>query len=122
MTLLSLSLTVKGMQFHSVSLLFQLYFYNTIPWINHRIALLIAEKSKSLELQLFFIIIIIKNDVKAVAPHGSLYLSSMDALSTALSYRSDTLTPFLQIVGGNMEEQIQCMGAKDLPLHCILTL
>ena len=79
------------------------------------------EKSKSMELQLFFFI---NRDVKAVAPYGSLYLSSTDAVSGALSYLSDTLRLFLQtIAGGNMEEQtspidqalIQCMRAKDLP-------
>ena len=91
MTLLSLSFIVKGMQWHSVSLLFQLYFYNTVPWINHRITLLIMEKWKSLELQLFFFI---KSDVKAVAPDGSLYLSSTDELSTVLPYLSDTLKLF----------------------------
>ena len=62
--------------------------------------------------------------MKAVTPDGSLYLSSTDALSTALSYLSDTLRLFLQtIAGGNMEEQtasigqalLQCIRAKDLP-------
>ena len=59
-----------------------------------------------------------------MAPYGSLYLSSTDELSTALSYLSDTLKLFLQtIAGGNMKEQIspigqaliQCIRAKDLP-------
>ena len=66
----------------------------------------------------------ISSDLKAVAPDGSLYLSSTDALSTALSFLSDSLRLFLQtIAGGNMEEQtspigqalIQCLRAKDLP-------
>ena len=120
MTLLSLSFIVKEMQLHSVSPLFQLYFYNTVPWINQRITLLIMEISKSLKLQLF----LIKSDMKAVAPDGSLYLSSTDVLSTALSYLSDILRLFLQTIsGGNMEEQtspvcqalMQCVRAKDLP-------
>ena len=52
-----------------------------------------------------------KSDVKAVAPDWSLYLSSTDELSTALSYLSDTLRLFLQtIAGGNMEEQTSHIG------------
>ena len=69
-------------------------------------------------------IFFIKSDVKAVAPDRSLYLSSTDELSTALSYLSDILKLFLHtIAGGNKEEQtspidqalIQCMRAKDVP-------
>ena len=79
------------------------------------------EKSKSLKLQLFFFI---KSGVKAATHDASLYLSSADALSTALSYVSDTLRLFIPtIAGGTMEEQtshigqalMQCMGAGDLP-------
>ena len=75
--------------------------------------------------------VLIKSDVKAVASDESLYLSPAYALSTALSYVPDTVTPFLHtIAGGNIEEQtsstgqalMQCMRAKDVRLHCILTL
>ena len=70
------------------------------------------------------ILFFIKSDVKAVVPDGSLYLSSTDALSTALSYQSDTLRLLLQTAAReNMEEQTspigqtlkQCTRVKDLP-------
>ena len=73
----------------------------------------------------------IKGDVKAVAPDGSLYLSSTDVLSIALSYLSDNLRLFLQtIAGGKMEEQtsligqalIQSIRAKDFPTSLYIDL
>ena len=112
---------MKGIWLHSVSLLFQLYFWYTVPWINQRITLLITNKNQN---HWNYSYSFTKSDVKAVAPDGSLHLSPTDALSAALSYLSDTLRLFLQtIAGGNMEEQtafigqalIQCMRAKDLP-------
>ena len=112
MTLLSLSFIVTAMQLHSASLLFQLYSYNTVPWINHRIALLITDTSKSLELQLFFLL-------KVMWKQWHL----MDHCILALSYLSDTLTLFLQTIArGNMEEQTQCMKAKDLPPSLCIAL
>ena len=45
-------------------------------------------------------IFFITSDVKAVAPDVSLCLSLTDALSTALSYLSDTLTLFLLTIAG----------------------
>ena len=61
------------------------------PWINQRIKLLVRKNHNHWNCSYF-----INSGAKAVAPDGSLYLSSADALFTPLSHLLDTLRLFLQ--------------------------